>query len=354
MTSPATSPSASLPTAWARFWFTPVDASVLHLLRVATGALLLYWLLPLSGNVEAFFGLQGWFDVAAYRDAARLTGDRGLFQWSLVYLCGENMTLLRAAYWGSVAVVVLFTLGILPRLTAIATWAIVISFTANPAIRYGADLFLVLPAFYLMLGYVTYGQWSWRLTPAARLLGTPDAFIGSWFKRESANRSASLGANLSWRLFQVHFAAAVFFLGIYKLQFADWWSGVALWYPLHPPMETTLASVRSTRATANAHLFFWSLVQYGMLAWQIGFPLFAWRQGWLWRTILLGGGLLACAGSLFVYREPLYGPTFLVCCLGYLTTDELCAWGARLRRTEGVLEHEKGKKKSARKVKIEV
>ena len=49
--------------------------------------------------------------------------------------------------------------------------------------------------------------------------------------------SPSIAANLTVRLVQVHFAIVLVVSGLHKLQFGDWWSGVAWWYPLNPPFE---------------------------------------------------------------------------------------------------------------------
>jgi hypothetical protein len=57
-----------------------------------------------------------------------------------------------------------------------------------------------------------------------------------------------------------------------------------------------------------------------MLAWQVGFPLFAWKPRW--RFLLVGGAVIGWLGMVFVYRLPLFGPAILIGCLGYLTPAE--------------------------------
>jgi hypothetical protein len=140
----------------------------------------------------------------------------------------------------------------------------------------------------------------------------------------------SYAANLALRLLQVHFALVVVVSGLHKLQFGDWWSGMAFWYPLHPPLETTADTLRADAAHRDAYLFFLSLAQYVVLAWQICFPLFAWRNRL--RPVLLIGALLGWAGSVFLYREPLFGPVLCIGCLSYLTAAEWQALRGRLTR----------------------
>src|SRR5207247_77540 len=138
---------------------------------------------------------------------------------------------------------------------------------------------------------------------------------------ETGERRPSIGANMALRLLQVHFAIVLVAAGLHKLQFGDWWAGVALWYPLHPPFETTLDKVRSLAPGATTYLTWLSLAAYAVLAWQIGFPLFAWRTGW-WRLLLIGGGIVSWAGVAWVWDLPLFGPAILIGCLSYLTSAE--------------------------------
>jgi hypothetical protein len=115
------------------------------------------------------------------------------------------------------------------------------------------------------------------------------------------------------------------------LQFGEWWSGVALWFPLHPAFDTTLAEVRSHMAQRELYLGILSAVVYGILAWQLAFPLFAWRPRW--RVVLLGGAVLGWIGTAFIYHQPLIGPALLVGCLSYVTPAE---WHRLFGRLTGV------------------
>ena len=62
-----------------------------------------------------------------------------------------------------------------------------------------------------------------------------------------------------------------------------------------------------------------SLTAYIMLAWQLSFPLFAWRPR---RAVLIGGMALGWIGLAVIYRLPLLGPALFVGCLGFVTADE--------------------------------
>jgi hypothetical protein len=323
----ATAPEPGPVASWNRFWFTAVDPIGLHTLRVLSGLLFLVWIVAFVGHQEAFFGLQGWFDEQAYREASRLPDGIPMpLGWSIFYLCRLSPALMQPLYWGSVAAIALFALGVAPRLTGVLTWVAVVSFTANPAIGYDVDFLLVLPAFYLMIGYLLLGQWNGNLSWTERILGPWNAGVFAW-RRSGDERPSSYAANVAVRLLQVNFALAVVVGAFHKLQFGDWWSGVAFWYPLHPPFETTLTALKAKAAHAPTYLATLSFAQYVVLAWQFTFPLFAWRTGW-WRLVLIGGALVGWLGTALMWQLPMFGPVYLLCCLNYLRPSEWRAVGA--------------------------
>jgi hypothetical protein len=306
------------------FWFTPVSPIGLHALRVLSGLLFAFWLLTFAGHQTDYFGLAGFLDLQALQEAARLPGGSPTpLGWSILYLAGADPTLINAIYWGSIVVLLLFAAGVFTRITSILTWVIVVSFTFNPVISYDADHLLVVLAFYLMVGFVLFRQWSQPLSPLGRFLGTPEGGVLAWLQRGEKNQDSeprpSYTANLVLRLLQIHFAVIVMTAGLHKLQYGDWWSGVAFWYPLHPPLETTFQSIRTSYAQGQIYLFVLSVTQYAVLTWQIAFPLFAWRQRW--RPVLIGGSVLGWLGC-FILGWPLFGPIWVIGSLSYLTPAE--------------------------------
>src|SRR5262245_2673239 len=115
--------------AWTTFWFSAVDAIGLHVLRFLAGLLFITWLLPLGGQMDALFSMEGWFDREAYREAAREAqlaaqareqqdpqeamrhADIPVPPWSLLYWIGTNSVMLRTFYWVAIAVFAIFALG---------------------------------------------------------------------------------------------------------------------------------------------------------------------------------------------------------------------------------------------------
>jgi hypothetical protein len=311
--------------AWSRFWFTPIAPTGLHCLRVLSGLLFLAWLLAFLGNQAAFFGLNGWIDTETLYQMIRQPDlAPAPIGWSILYLAGESPERLQAIYWGSILVLALFTLGVATRITGVLTWVVVVSFIANPATSYEADYLLAILAFYLMIAYLLTGLRIGNLSWTECILGSSDHLL--FRMRRDARPSGA--ANFVLRLMQIHLAIILVTSGLHKLQMADWWAGVAFWYPLHPPLKTTAESLRREMPNAQMTLFFLSLAEYLVLAWQIGFPLFAWRTGW-WRAMLLGGAAIGWLGVIFIYRLPLFGPFVFIGCLSFLRPEEWAWLGQR-------------------------
>jgi hypothetical protein len=349
-----TIPAAKIPEAprfgffqgWTRFWFSPVQPLGMHALRLLTGVLLIFWLFTFLGNQTSFFGLGGWVDresasrlTRAFLDpegrdmeAAANFPEAFRSGWSILYLFGSSPAWVNAVYWGSMILFLLFAMGLWTRITSVLTWLVVGSFIANPVTRLEAEPLLVVLAFYLMIGYLLQGQWNRDVSWPERILGLGYRVSGMGWRYATADThspipdtrdptpSPSVAANLAIRLLQVHFAIIIVISGLHKLQVGDWWSGVAFWYPLHPPYETTAASLETESLHASREFFFLSLAQYALLAWQLGFPLFAWRRSWRW--LLLGGVIVGWIGCLAIYKQPLFGPIYCIAALSYLTPDE--------------------------------
>src|SRR5262249_4027039 len=115
--------------AWTRFWFTPISTTGMKCLRFGSGLLFLAWLFSFAGHQVELFSLNGWLDRKALEEMpANLTPVP--IGWSILYLAGDSVALFQALYWGSLAVLALFTLGVATRITGVLTWVIVVSFFA--------------------------------------------------------------------------------------------------------------------------------------------------------------------------------------------------------------------------------
>lgn len=66
-------------------------------------------------------------------------------------------------------------------------------------------------------------------------------------------------------------------------------------------------------------MFLLSMAAYATLAWQIGFPLYAWRPRWL--PVLLGGAAAGWIGLAFIYKLPVLGPALFAGCLAFVPAE---------------------------------
>lgn len=306
---------------WLRFWFTPVDPIGMHLVRILAGMIFLAWLLPFAGHLDGLFGALGWFDPQFHVDGARLqtawpeseVSPPLQFGWSVLSWIGQGTIALTIVYWLSIFVVLLFTLGIFTRLTSVLTWVALASFTANPVLESDGDVLVRILSMYLMVGYVLLHQSEPAMPLSSRLVGSRHPMLlGRCDKRPC------MWANMAMRLLQVHLAIVVMTSALHKLQFAEWWAGLALWYPVYS--QANLSQIRRLAPNRNFYLVMCSLATYVVLAWQLGFPFFAWRRQW--RALLVGGSVLAWLANATLYQVPIFGPAFLVGCLSFVSPAE--------------------------------
>lgn len=321
--------------AWQRFWFTAVDPIGLDGVRVLAGSLIFCWLAAFAGHQYGFFSLDGWFDRVAYREASILPEEvRPIMSWSLLYLAPNAITL-HVFFFASLITVALFTLGIATRLTSVLTWLIVASFTANPAIFHGGDVLLLILSLYLMVGYLLDGLGTYFADGEERLTAG-ELLFGARGHRIFGNRAAarpSVAANVTLRLIQIHLAIVLFSSGVHKLQSSLWWSGAALWFPLHPPFSTSIDDVLASAPNANLIMIVLSFCGYAMIAWEISFPFVMWRPSW--RPIMLTGAALGWFGNVFVFGLPIFGPAIFIGCLAFLPAESWRSWVERLATAIG-------------------
>ncbi|MHB1560642.1 MAG: DCC1-like thiol-disulfide oxidoreductase family protein, partial [Isosphaeraceae bacterium] len=97
---------------WESFWFTPADPSLLGVLRVLTGLMVLYTHAVWGLVLPEFFGDSGWLSEALVRNIT--TGQYAYSFWWLVPAGG-----MWPAYWASMAILALFTLGLWMRVTSV-------------------------------------------------------------------------------------------------------------------------------------------------------------------------------------------------------------------------------------------
>ena len=78
-------------------------------------------------------------------------------------------------------------------------------------------------------------------------------------------------------------------------------------------------------------MFFLSLIQYAVLAWQLSFPVFdvAPRPGGA--DDIVGRRAIGWAGAMLPVEAPLFGPFTCICALSYLRPEEWAWVKARIK-----------------------
>jgi predicted DCC family thiol-disulfide oxidoreductase YuxK len=255
---------------WNAFFFTPADPTPVGLIRVAVGLLLL-WNLAIYGlDLHAYFGTVGWADPAIVR---QIRATERPYDWSFWLLVPD--ALLRPAWLACLVVLLLFTVGLWSRLTAVLAWAIVVSTVRRaPVSLFGFDQVVSTLALYLAVTGA-----SGQSVSLDRFLARYRQARGAVARRRQDGRwtfppgvpGPTVSANLALRLIQLHLVLMYGAAGLAKLQGPAWWNGMAIW--------GTLAA-GEFRLFDLTWLAAWpwllNLLTHFALAFELGYPVLIW------------------------------------------------------------------------------
>lgn len=195
--------------AWDRFFFTPADPVPLGLVRVVVGLLLLWNFAWLGPDLRAWFGSRGWADPAVV-EAGLPPG-----AWSVWLAVPDGWV--GPVYGLGLVILVLFTLGLGSRATAVLAWVLVVSTNRRiPVMQFGFDNVIATWLLYLAACGAS-GQALSLDRLLARRRGGP-----------GGPPRATVSANLGLRLIQLHLCLVYASAGLAKLQGTPWWDGSAL------------------------------------------------------------------------------------------------------------------------------
>ena len=208
---------------WNRFWFTPTPATTLGAVRIATGLLALCAVATYAPDLERWFTDDGMLPLSLIRDLYRVPG-QVLGQRSLFDMLPDAA--LWPAYWGSLAALALFTLGIGGRMVAVAAATVTISFFARaPLVTREFESILSMLLIYLCIGrcsdaFSILSLWRRDHVPTPTL--QPPAY---------SLQPASPFNTISLRIIQLHIALVHLMMGYAQLAAAEgaWWSGEGVW-----------------------------------------------------------------------------------------------------------------------------
>ncbi len=283
---------------WDAFWFTPADPSLLGVLRVLTGLMLLYTHAVWGLVLPEFFGESGWLSEPLVRSLT--DGQYNYSFWWLVPASG-----MWAAYWASMAILALFTLGLWTRVTSILAFLVTVSYIYRvPPATFGLDQINAMLTLYLAIG------------PSGKVLSL-DRWLAVRSGRTPAGRPRPLAsANLALRLINVHMCVVYFFAGISKLQGEAWWNGDAMWRAF---ANYEYQSADMTWLAWHPRII--ELMTHTSVLWEISFAALVWRPRLrpivLAFAVALHVGIGACLGMWT------FGLIMLVGCASFLPTEAI-------------------------------
>jgi predicted DCC family thiol-disulfide oxidoreductase YuxK len=285
LTTAAVELSSTISRSWNAFFFSPSDPTPLGLIRIAMGILML-WSMGVYGlDLQAFFGSTGWQSTADLLKIHELQESNA--RWSFWFFVGDAW--LRPVWVVCIMILVLFTLGLWSRLTAVLAWVIVVSTVRRAeASTFGYDQIATTWALYLAVTGASGQALSidrflarYRLARAGSSRRRQD---GRW-NLPSGAPAPSISANLALRLIQLHLALIYGSAGLSKLQGEPWWNGMAIWGLLACPEFNGIN-----------------------LTWLAGYP-------WLLNVLTHGTVFLETAYPVLIWVKPLR-PLFLAAIVG--------------------------------------
>jgi Vitamin K-dependent gamma-carboxylase len=296
---------------WNAFWYTPVDPTLLGLIRIMTGLMLLYTHAVWGLALNEFFGPDAW--ISRELVDVVFTGNYTYpnhFAYSIWWLIPPRF--IWPAYAVMMVILALFTVGLWTRITSILSLLVVISFVNRvPEALFGLDKLNVILTFYLTVG------------PSGSALSL-DRWLARLRGRVAATAQPSVAANFALRLIQVHMCIVYFFAGISKLRGSPWWNGEAMW------MAFGNLEYQSADMTWLAwHPWLVHFLTHFAACWEISFCVLIWvpllRPLVLASSVVMHLGIGACLG-LWTFSL-----IMLVGCASFLPPEGVARLVAALR-----------------------
>ncbi len=287
---------------WDAFWFTPADPTLLGLIRVLTGLMLLYTHAVWGLVLPEFFGPYSWLSKEYVRSV-----QLDQYAYSFWWLVPDGW--LWVAYGASMAVLVLFTVGLWTRLTSVLAVAVTVSFAHRvPEAMFGLDQVNAVLALYLAVG------------PSGAALSV-DRWLAA--RRGGAAPAASASANLALRLINVHMCIIYFFAGASKLQGEAWWDGEAMWLAV-----SNLEYQTADMTWLAWHPWVLNLATHVSVLWEISFCALVWRPRL--RPLVLAVSVPLHVGIGLCLGMWTFGLIMLVGCASFLPGDAVRRYLASL------------------------
>jgi hypothetical protein len=272
---------------WNRFWFTPSEPLTVCVLRIVAGAAALFYVVSYTFDLTDWFGPSGWLPVETVQRVMETTpGEGAAWQWSYFNRI-QSPALLWIVHVVGIAVVALFALGLLTRVTAVLSLVVVVSYIHRaPVIAGQFEPIVAMLIFYLCF------------TPCGRYLSLDRRLgIGRPAPNADGEEPRSWTATTGLRLIQVHVAGLYLMMGLSKLGSTTWWEGGAMWWLMAQSQSrlVDLTSLRNALFLINAWTHATVLFElcYGVLIWnRLARPLLIAISVVMWTLTALVTGLV--------------------------------------------------------------
>lgn len=295
---------------WDRFFFQPVDALPLSILRILAGCMLLYTHCVWGSVLTEFLGSDGWNS----HDLVSLSREGGFLPSLWWYVPESSM---HHVHLLCNAIIVLFILGAGGRVTSILTWAIAISYAhrTSPA-NFGLDQINCMLTLYLCIG------------PAMQYLSVDRWLRLKFAKDKQRLDQPSSSANVAMRLIQLHLCVIYLWAGLGKLQGEAWWNGNATWLAL------ANYEYQSMDMTWLAHFpRLLEIITHVTIAWEVSFSFLVWPKRSRWFMLAIGTGMHLGIGMFLGMWT--FGSIMIFSYLSFASAEWLRKyWPVRLRSAQ--------------------
>ena len=265
---------------WNHFWYTPSNPLPLSLIRVATGLIALYFVLTYTADITYFFAQDGLLPVELTEQPQYRPDGQVYNPATLSYLSHLNTAReLLVAHWIGVAVLVLFTIGLFSRITAVLSLIVTLSYIhRGPLLTSEIEPVLAMVQLYLCLG-----PCGARLS-VDRFLALRRAKDNPVLVKKLENQKF-FSATLATRLIQVHLCLIVAMMGLAKLAgpgqlsagpewYDPWGTGEAVWWLLARPQSGMFEAFGFLRDYPNV-IAGWT---HAIVLFELTFPILVWNR----------------------------------------------------------------------------
>ncbi|MFK7738292.1 MAG: HTTM domain-containing protein [Pirellulaceae bacterium] len=291
---------------WRRFWFQPLGAETLAVIRICTGAMLAYMHVIWLSRQADFFGPQAWIN----REASQSL-HAGDWAWSWFWYADSPL-----AVYSHLGMAILFSLlmmvGLGTRLVIPLAWFLTLMVCHRSTLAlFGLDQVVMMLTMYL-----SFARSGSVFSLDAKLrdrLGRPPEDSGeSWLfpssKAVDTNRIAT-------RLIQLHLCAIYLFGGLSKMRGEMWYDGSAMWFTIvnyeYQSLDLTwMGRSPLLIATLSGMTIFWETF-YSALVWpRLTRPLVLAMAVFVHGGIAIGLGMITFGAIMIVANLAFIAPPF--------------------------------------------